>query len=63
MAKEGTITHTTLLEMGHPQDATKLTTHNPAADGIINGTIQQKRVNINGHAVLLDQGPGKTKTI
>jgi hypothetical protein len=41
--KEGTITCTTLYEMGHNQDATDLTTDNTTADGIINNTVQQKR--------------------
>jgi hypothetical protein len=42
-AKEGTVTRTTLSEMGHNQDATDLTTGNTTADGIINNTVQQKR--------------------
>jgi hypothetical protein len=42
-AKEGTVTRTTLSEMGHNQDATDLTTDNTTADGIINNTVQQKR--------------------
>jgi hypothetical protein len=42
-AKEGTITRTTLAEMGHNQDATELKTDNTTADGIINNTVQQKR--------------------
>jgi hypothetical protein len=41
-AKEGTVTRTTLSEMGHNQDATDLTTDNTTADGIINSTVQQK---------------------
>jgi hypothetical protein len=41
-AKEGTITRTTLSEMGHNQDSTDLTTDNTTADGIINNTVQQK---------------------
>jgi hypothetical protein len=40
-AKEGTITRTTLSEMGHNQDATDLTTDNTTADGIINNTVQK----------------------
>jgi hypothetical protein len=40
-AKEGTVTHTTLSEMGHKQDATELKTDNTTADGIINNTFQQ----------------------
>jgi hypothetical protein len=42
-AKEGTVTRTTLSEMGHNQEATDLTTDNTTADGIINNTVQQKR--------------------
>jgi hypothetical protein len=42
-AKEGTVTRTTLSEMGHNQDATELTTENTTADSIINNTVQQKR--------------------
>jgi hypothetical protein len=42
-AKEGTVTHTTLAEMGHNQDATELKTDNTTADDIINNTVQQKR--------------------
>jgi hypothetical protein len=42
-AKEGTVTSTTLSEMGHNQDATDLSTDNTTADGIINKTVQQKR--------------------
>jgi hypothetical protein len=42
-AKEGTVTRTTLTEMGHNQDATELKTDNTTADGIINNTVQQKR--------------------
>jgi hypothetical protein len=42
-AKEGTVTGTTLSEMGHLQYATDLTTDNTTADGIINNTVQQKR--------------------
>jgi hypothetical protein len=41
-AKEGTVTHTTLAEMGHNQDATELKTYNTTADDIINNTVQQK---------------------
>jgi hypothetical protein len=39
-AKEGTVTRTTLSEMGHHQDATDLTNDNTTADGIINNTVQ-----------------------
>ena len=34
---------TTLIEMGHPQPATPLTTDNSTAEGILNGTLKQKR--------------------
>jgi hypothetical protein len=40
-AKEGTITRTTLAEMGHNQDATELKTDNTTADVIINNTVQK----------------------
>jgi hypothetical protein len=40
--KEGTVTCTTLAEMGHNQDATELKAYNTTADGIINNTVQQK---------------------
>jgi hypothetical protein len=39
-SKEGTITRTTLSEMGHNQDATELKTENTKEDGIINNTVQ-----------------------
>jgi hypothetical protein len=42
-AKEGTITLTTLSEMGHNQEAIELKTDNTTADVIINNTVQQKR--------------------
>jgi hypothetical protein len=42
-AKEGTVTRTTLAEIGCNQDATDLKTDNTTADGIINNTVQQKR--------------------
>jgi hypothetical protein len=42
-AKEGTVTRTTLSEMGHNQDTTDLKTDNTTSDGIINNTVQQKR--------------------
>jgi hypothetical protein len=42
-AKEGTVTRTTLSEMGHNQDATDLTTDNTTADVIINSTVHQKQ--------------------
>jgi hypothetical protein len=42
-AKEGTITRTTLSEMGHNHDATELKTDNTRSDGIINNTVQPKR--------------------
>jgi hypothetical protein len=41
--KEGTITRTTLAEMGHNQDAMELKTDKTTADGFINNTVQQKR--------------------
>jgi hypothetical protein len=42
-AKEGTVTRTTLAEMGHNQDATELKTDNTTADDIINNTVPKKR--------------------
>jgi hypothetical protein len=42
-AKEGTVTRTTLAEMGHTQDSTELKTDNTTSDGINNNTVQQKR--------------------
>jgi hypothetical protein len=42
-AKEGTVTRTTLSEMGNNNDTTDLTTDNTTAYGIINNTVQQKR--------------------
>jgi hypothetical protein len=42
-AKEGTVTRTTLAEMGHNQDVSELKTDNTTTDGIINNTVQQKR--------------------
>jgi hypothetical protein len=40
-AKEGTVTRTTLTELGHNQDTTELKTDNTTADGIINNTVHQ----------------------
>jgi hypothetical protein len=42
-AKEGTVTRTTLSEMGHKQDATEFKTDDTTEYGIINNTVQQKR--------------------
>jgi hypothetical protein len=42
-SKEGTVTRTTLSEMGHNQDATDITTDNTTAYNIINNTVQQKQ--------------------
>ena len=42
-AREDVPIRTTLIEMGHPQPATPLTTDNNTAEGILNGTIKQKR--------------------
>jgi hypothetical protein len=41
-AKEGTVTRTTLSEMGHNQDSTDLTTDNTTTYVIFNNTVQQK---------------------
>ena len=42
-AREDAPIRTTLIEMGHPQPATPLTTDNNTAEGILNGTLKQKR--------------------
>ena len=34
---------TALIEMGHPQPATKIKTDNNTADGFVNGTIKQNK--------------------
>jgi hypothetical protein len=62
MDKEGTITNTTLLEIGHPREATELTANNSMADGIIM-TLSKKTVKSNGYVVLLDKRLGQTGTI
>jgi hypothetical protein len=41
-AKEGTVLHTTLEELGHPQPPTPLQTDNTTATGYSNGTITHK---------------------
>jgi hypothetical protein len=47
-AKEGTVTCTTLSEIGHRQDATELKTENSTTAGIINNTVQQTRAQAMG---------------
>ena len=42
-AQEAVSTRTCLIEMGHPQPATKMKTDNMTAKGILTGTIKQKR--------------------
>ena len=42
-AQEAVSTRTCLQEMGHPQPATKMKTDNMTAQGILTGTIKQKR--------------------
>jgi len=42
-AREDVPIRTSLIEMGHLQPATPLTTDNNTAEGILNGTIKQKR--------------------
>ena len=42
-AQEACGLRTTLIEMGWPQPATPITTDNNVAQGIINGTVKQKR--------------------
>jgi hypothetical protein len=41
-AEEGTVTRTTLSEMGPKQDATELKTDNTTSDDIINNSVQKK---------------------
>jgi hypothetical protein len=41
-AKEATVLHTTLSEMGHQEPATPLQTDNSTTNGIINGTVKQQ---------------------
>ena len=42
-AQEAVPERTTLIELGHPQPSTPLKTDNITADGILNGTVKQKR--------------------
>ena len=42
-AQEAVPERTTLIEMGHPQPPTAPKTDNSTADGILNGTVKQKR--------------------
>ena len=42
-AQEAVSKKTYLLEMGHPQPPTKMKTDNMTAQGILTGTIKQKR--------------------
>ena len=42
-AKELEALMTTLIEVGHTQQATEIITENSTADGIMRGTIKQKR--------------------
>ena len=41
--KEGEVIRTTLIEMGHPQPPTIITTDNSTAEGIVNETVKQRR--------------------
>jgi hypothetical protein len=41
--KDGTVIHTTLQEMGHPQPATPVATDNSTATGIMSRTVKQQR--------------------
>jgi hypothetical protein len=61
-AKEGTVTRTSLAEMGHNQDATELKTDNTTADGIIKHTVQKKRSK-NEHEILLGRRQSGTRPI
>ena len=42
-AQEAVPERTTLIELGHPHPPTPLKTDNSTADGILNGTVNQKR--------------------
>ena len=42
-AQESAPERTTLVELGHPQPPTPLKNDNSTADGILNGTVKQKR--------------------
>ena len=42
-AQDACPTRTALIEMGHPQPATPLETDNKCAEGILTGTVKQKR--------------------
>ena len=42
-AQEAVPERTTLIELGHPQPPSPLKTDNSTADGILNGTVKQKR--------------------
>jgi hypothetical protein len=62
-AKEGTVLHTTLKELGHTEPPTPLQTDSTTATGYINGTIKQKMHTSYGYALLLGKRQGKTKAI
>ena len=51
----------TLHELGFTQPPTPIKTDNSAAEDIFTATVRQKKVQGNRHAILLDEGQGKTK--
>ena len=52
----------TLQELGFPQPPTPIKTYKSAAEGIVVATVRQKKVQGNGHVIVLDEGEGKTKS-
>ena len=53
----------TLHELGFTQPQTPIKIDNSAAKGIFTAVVRQKKVQGNGHAILLDEGQGKTKRL
>jgi hypothetical protein len=51
-----------LIDMGHPQPATKMITDNNTAKGIIKG-YKTKKIQINRHVLLLVKRPTRTRPI
>ena len=52
------INYTSLIFFTQPP--TPIKTYNSGAEGIFTATVRQKKVQGNGHAILLDEGRGKT---
>ena len=48
----------TLNELGFTQPPTPIKTDNSAAEGIVTTTVRKKKIQGNGHAMLLDEGQG-----